>query len=67
MGSNLVVPMHQEAADIALSLLSRSVTRDRYPFRFQAAEHAIHSRVIPAIPPATHAVANAITLQSLTE
>ena len=37
--------MHQEVADIALGFLSRSVTRGRYPLRFQAAEHALHWRI----------------------
>ena len=45
MGSNPVVPMHQEMADIALGFLSSSVAHGRYPFSFQAAEHALHRRV----------------------
>ena len=45
MGSNPVVPMHQEKADIALGFLGGSVTQSRYPFGFQAAEHALHRRV----------------------
>jgi len=57
--------MHQELADLALCFLSRSVTRGRYPFRFQAAEHALHWRVVPAISPATHALTHSITPEPL--
>lgn len=44
MGSNPVVPVHQEKADIAQGVLGGSVTQSRYPFGFQAAEHALHRR-----------------------
>jgi hypothetical protein len=52
-------------AYIALSFLSGFVAKTRYPFSFQAAEHALHWRIIPAIPPATHALAYPITPQPL--
>lgn len=42
MGPSSVVPLHQEMSDIALGPLSRSVTRGRYPFRFQAAKNVTH-------------------------
>jgi hypothetical protein len=48
-----------------LGFLSRSVARGRYPFCFQAAEHALHRRVVPAISPPAHALAHAITPQPL--
>lgn len=65
MGSNPVVPMHQEIADIALGLLGCSIAHGRYPFSFQTPEHALHRRVVPATSPATHALTHAITPQSL--
>jgi hypothetical protein len=59
--------MHQKMTDIPLGLLGHSVSRGRYPFGFQAPEHALHRRVVPAISPATHALTHAIAPEPLTK
>lgn len=65
MRSNPVVPMHQVMTDVAVRFLSCHVAHGRYPFSFQAAKHTLHRRVIPAVSTTAHALAHAVTPESL--
>ena len=59
--------MHQVMADASVRFLGRHVARGRYPFSFQAAKHALHRRIIPAVSTTAHALAHAVTPEPLTK